>query len=467
MKNRLISLLLMLLSLSIILTANASSFDDIMNLPDYEEAEQQQDYLEFDDFLADFQYYCKSWQASFNTNRKLSKTLDDGSILLQLDGVTFWLNVKDDRHEITQISVKLGDPQNAYKAEYSMLVKAYALIASLDYKRPSTSAERSSILSSVMDDFQQNVEPAVKIAQTVGSFPVMLNNSKYSYAVTFSESEGYDFLAVTTAKTEKTVNTETQSKKRNENADDSDRVPVEITALEAGKNATFTVKNNMDETLTELYFRVRYYDKEGNHILSDDTDVTPVNTNISMLTLPVEDGGLVKNQSIVVNATEILPFVIADKVDLAVSGYKKEDGKTFLSDESFLYWYSSDGGYPEKKSYGFANQDYFDEWFAEGKKISLGIWVDYVYPEHMDYYGVDQCGYLITKVREGSILDKNGIKVGDVLYSSNGQTWYNNHTILDRAKWELTEGKDVTFELLRGGEKITVTITPSEISDSE
>ena len=158
-------------------TAIASSFDDIMNLPDYEETGNASDYLEFNDFLVDFQYYCKSWQASFNTSKKQSKTLEDGSIVLQLDGVTFWLKVTDDRHEITQIAVKLGDPQNAYKADYSMLVKVYALIATLDYKKPNTSAERSSVLSSVMADFQQNVEPAVKYAQTLGSFPVVFNNS--------------------------------------------------------------------------------------------------------------------------------------------------------------------------------------------------------------------------------------------------------------------------------------------------
>lgn len=456
-----VSLLLIFALTSVFSTATASSFDDIMNLPDYEESENDSEYLEFDDFLVAFQSYCKAWQASFDTTKKQSKTLDDGTIVLQLDGVTFWLKVEEDRHEITQVSVKLGDPKNAYKAEYSMLVKVYALIASLDYKQPATSAERSSILSSVMDAFQQNVEPAVKYAQTLGNFPVVFDNSHYSYAVTFSESEGYDFIAVI-AKTKKK-----DSEEKKENTDDSEKIPIEITAVEVGENATFTVKNNKDETLTEISFRVRYYDKDGHYILSDYPDSSPVNTQISTLTLPIDDGGLIKNQSIVINATSIPPFVAADKVDIAVAGYKKEDGITFNSSESLLYWYSSDGGYQGKRAYGFSNQDYFDEWFAEGKKISLGINVDYVYPEYMDYYGVDQCGYLIVKVREGSILDKKGVKVGDVLYSSNGQTWYNNPTILDRAKWELVDGKDVTFELLRGKETITVNISPSEVSDGK
>ena len=120
LKKKAVSVLIILTTVVLsITTAIASSFDDIINLQDYEENEVSSDYLEFDDFLVDFQYYCKSWQASFNTNRKQSRTLEDGRIVLQLDGVTFWLKVTDDRHEITQVSVKFGDPNNAYKADYS------------------------------------------------------------------------------------------------------------------------------------------------------------------------------------------------------------------------------------------------------------------------------------------------------------------------------------------------------------
>ena len=441
-------------------TAIASSFDDIMNLPDYEETGNSSDYLEFDDFLVDFQYYCKSWQASFNTSKKQSKTLEDGSIVLQLDGVTFWLKVTDDRHEITQIAVKLGDPQNAYKADYSMLVKVYALIATLDYKKPNTSAERSSVLSSVMADFQQNVEPAVKYAQTLGSFPVVFNNSHYSYAVTFSEDEGYDFIAVITD----TKNSDIPEKQSEAQPDDTEKIPIEITGIKMGKEASFRVKNNKNETLTEISFRVRYL-KDGEYILTDDAASYSVNPQISTFTVSIDDGGLIKNQSIVLDTSDLTPFVNADEVDIAVSGYKQEDGVLFASTEPLLYWYSSNDGYPDKRAYGFSNQNYFDEWFAEGKKFSLGIYVEQIYPEYMSYFGVDQCGYLITEIVEGSISEQKGIKVGDILYACNDIKWYDDPNTIDRAKYYLTEGKDMTISLLRGSETITVTISPSDISD--
>lgn len=454
MKYLRISLIPILLIVALLFgtVAGASSFDDIMNLPDYKESDNRKAYLEFDDFLTDFQYYCKSWQGSFDTNKKQSKTMDDGTIILQLDGVTFWVCVSGERHEIKQISVKLGDPKNAYKAEYSMLIKAYALIASLNYEMPKTAAERSSILSSVMDDFQQNVEPAVKYSQTLGNFPVVFDNSHYIFAVTFSESEGYDFIAVIDNSAEKIA----------ENKADSEKIPIEIIAVDVGKNASFKIKNNMDETLSEITVRVRYYDKDGKPILTDGFG-SPVNTQISKLTIPMGDGGLIKTQSIVMDATAVHPFVTAKRVEIAIAGYKQEDGTSFYSPEMSLYWYSSDEGYQDEFVYGFSNQDYFDEWFADGKKITLGIYVDFVYPEFMDYYGVNQCGFLVTVVGSDSVLGKKGVKVGDVIWASNGQKWFDDPTILDRAKWELVIGKDVTLELVRGEENITVTISPAEV----
>ena len=460
-----LSLLSILILLIIVMTfsaATASSFDDIISQPDSEGADVEASYLEFDDFLADFQYYCKAWDGSFDTSKKQTKTLDDGRIVLQLDGVTFWIDVIDDRHEITQISVRLGDPKNDNKADYSMLVKADAMIATLEYKRPTTSAERSSILSSVLNDFQQHVEPAIKYASLAGSFPVTFYNSKYSYSVTYSEGESYALVVVISSKS-KTENRNQNNEKTKETKEK--KIPIEITAIEVGSRASFKVKNNMEETVTELYFRIRYYDKDGHIILSDEPNKTPVNSKISSLSMTISDGGLIKNQTVVVDATDILPFVIADRVDIAVSGYKKEDGITFEADELFLCWYSSDGGYPEKKSYGFGNSDYFAEWFAPGKKISLGITVDTCYPEYTDYYGVNESGFLIVTVHEGSIMDKKGVKPGDVLYACCDQKWYNNRTVLDRAKWELTEGKDVKFEFARGKETITIVVTPEDIKE--
>ncbi len=444
--------------------SKASSFDDIMSQPDSDMEDVAASYLEFDDFLADFQYYCKAWDGSFDTSKKQTQTLDDGRIVLQLDGVTFWVKVEDNRHEITQISVKFGDPKNEHKADYSMLVKVDAVIATLEYKKPLTSAERSSILSSITNDFQQYVEPAVKYARTLGSFPVTFYNSKYSYAVTFSETESYDLVIVISNNTQS--NSEAGKPKQREEPEkevkDDDKVQIEITAVTVGKDASITVKNNRDWIVTEVSFRIRYYDKDGNYILTDNVS-DPVNNDIATLTIPIDDGGLIYRQSVVANATGVPPLVAADRVDLAVSGFKTDEGLIYYTSESDLDWYSSESGYLNKWKGSITQKNYFDKWFADGKQFSLGIYTDYVYPEFEEYYGVDQCGYLIAKVEEGSILDKKGVLPGDVLYKCNDWLWSDDPLTIDRAKHELIEGKNMTLLFARGKDTITVIVTPEDI----
>lgn len=455
---------LVLLFVSAFSLSKASSFNEIISQPDYEEQKQTSDYLEFDDFLTEFQYYCNAWDGSFDTSKKQTKTLDDGRIVLQLDGVTFWVKVEDNRHEITQISVKFGDPKNEHKADYSMLVKVDAVIATLEYKKPLTSAERSSILSSITNDFQLYVEPAVKYARTLGSFPVTFYNSKYSYAVTFSETESYDLVIVISDNTQS--NSEAEKPKQREEPEkevkDDDKVQIEITEVAVGKDASITAKNNRDWIVTEISFRIRYYDKDGKYILTDNAD-DPVNNDIATLTIPIDDGGLIHRQSIEANATGVPPFVAADRVDLAVSGFKTDEGLVYYTPESDLDWYSSESGYLNKWKGHITQKNYFDEWFADGKQFSLGIYTDYVYPEFEEYYGVDQCGYLIAKVEDGSILDKKGVHAGDVLYKCNDWLWSDDPLTLDRAKHELIEGRDMTLLFARDKETITVVVTPEDI----
>lgn len=456
---------LILLALTLFSTAIASSFDDIMSLPDYEESENYSDYLEFDYFLADFQSYCKSWQASFDTNKKQTKTLDDGSIVLQLDGVSFWVKVTDDRHEITQISVKLGDPNNAYKIDYNMMVKAYALIATLEYKKPTTSAERSSVLSSVMNDFEQNVEPAVSFAKTMGGFPVVFNNSSFSYAVTFSETEGYDFLVSTERNTQPAEKAESSSDIPKEEVTEASVIPVEITKLVVGNEASFTAKNNTEQVVNEIELRIRYYDENGEYILSDETvDSSPVNPRIATLSLPV-DGGLIKQQSIVANASFIHPLVIAAKADIAVAGYTTADGTVYKAPESLLCWFSSDGHYLSPTEYhAFLNTSRYNDMIEKSRTISLGIFTEMVYTEFRDYYGFDQCGYLISKLSDDSVFKGKGIEVGDLLYSCNNSRWYDDPIAIERAKAELAKGKEASFKFLRGKEIISVVVSPSDFA---
>ena len=463
MKKVMLFLIAIMLFFYCISVGSAESlFDQIMSQPDAEE-EETAGLLDFDDFMADFTYYCDAWGATFDPTKKKTVKNDEDEVTIILDGVMFVVgNDADGKHPLKQVSVLYGSEDG--QITYNETVKIISMIASLDYERPGTAAERSSLLTKITDSLSAEMDSAVRLAQIGISLPLLMSTKEHSYLYSYSEENGYAFVAV--------INTEQENNEQNDASEekseaqegikDEDKIPVEIVDVAVGENAYIKVKNNRETVLTQISFRVRYYDKEGNYILTDDADV-PVKSDYSSMSMDIDDGGLIYRQSIVADTSLVPLFVAADRVDVAISGYKTEEGRTFYSPEAFLYWYSSENGYPEKLRYDFTNKDFFDEWFEDGKQFSLGIFVNYVYPELAEGYSVDQCGYLIAEVVKDGLLDKKGVQVGDVLYKSNDWLWVDDPMTLERAKHELIEGKDMTLLFARGKETITVVVTPEDI----
>ncbi|MBQ6290234.1 MAG: hypothetical protein IJK71_13445 [Clostridia bacterium] len=450
--------IIMLFPCCISIGSAESLFDQIMSQPDAEK-EETAGLLDFDDFMADFTYYCDAWGATFDPTKKKTVKNDGDEVTVILDSVMFVVgNGANGKHPLKQVSVLYGSEDG--QITYNETVKIISVIASLDYERPGTAAERSSLLTQITDSLSAEMDSAVRLAQMGISLPLLMSTKEHSYLYSYSEETGYAFVAVINTEQENDASEEESEAK--EDIKDEDKIPVEIVDVAVGKNAGITVKNNRDWIVTEVSFRIRYYDKDGKYILTDNAD-DPVNNDIATLTIPIDDGGLIHRQSIEANATGVPPLVAADRVDLAVSGFKTDEGLFYYTPESDLDWYSSESGYLSKWKGHITQKNYFDEWFADGKQFSLGIIVDYVYPEFEEFYGVDQCGYLITKVTEGSILDQKGVQPGDVLYKCNDWLWSDDPLTIDRAKHELIGGKDMTLLFARGKETITVIVTPEDI----
>ena len=454
---------IMLFPCCIFIGSAESLFDQIMSQPDAEEKETA-GLLDFDDFMADFTYYCDAWGATFDPTKKKTVKNDEDEVTVILDGVMFVVgNDADGKHPLKQVSVLYGSEDG--QITYNETVKIISVIASLDYERPGTAAERSSLLTKITDSLSAEMDSAVRLAQMGISLPLLMSTKEHSYLYSYSEENGYAFVAVINTEQENDEQKNDVSEEKSETKEDikdEDKIPVEIMDVAVGKNAHIKVKNNRETVLTQITFRVRYYDKEDNYILTDDASV-PVKSDYASMSMDIDDGGLVYRQSIVADTSLVPLFVAAYRVDVAVSGYKTEEGRTFYSPEAYLYWYSSENGYPEKLKYNFTNKDFFDEWFEDGKQFSLGIFVNYVYPELVEGYNVDQCGYLIAEVVKDGLLDKKGVQVGDVLYKCNDWLWVDDPMTLERAKHELIEGKDMTLLFARGKETITVVVTPEDI----
>jgi serine protease Do len=72
-----------------------------------------------------------------------------------------------------------------------------------------------------------------------------------------------------------------------------------------------------------------------------------------------------------------------------------------------------------------------------------------------------QTGLVILSVAESSPADSAGLLLGDVVLSANGQSLRNHSNFLD-ALSSVDEGATLELELLRGGERKTVLVTPAD-----
>ena len=72
-----------------------------------------------------------------------------------------------------------------------------------------------------------------------------------------------------------------------------------------------------------------------------------------------------------------------------------------------------------------------------------------------------QNGLVILSVADGSPADVAGLLIGDVVLTANGQSLRNHSSFLD-ALWNVDAGATLELELVRGGERKTVSVTPTD-----
>lgn len=72
-----------------------------------------------------------------------------------------------------------------------------------------------------------------------------------------------------------------------------------------------------------------------------------------------------------------------------------------------------------------------------------------------------QSGLVILSVADGSPANEGGLLIGDVILSANGQRLRSHSNFLD-ALGSVAEGATLELDLVRGGERRTVTVTPAD-----
>ena len=422
-----------------------SLFDVIMSLPDAE-ADQlvEKGVVEFDTFLNDLIYYCESWGSSFDRTDKQTLKNDDSETIIILDSIQFDIdNTDKERHPIKQISVVFGMPENQYQLDYNTTVKIMAIIASLEYNRPSTKYERSSLLNQISNEFEANFDTAISIAQYGIPCPVAYPSKNHSYTISYTEDEGYR-LTIVTARSEEI-----------EDGYNEHTIPIEIISVTTGDSAGIVVQNNGDEDILEIEFRIRGYDPDGNFVNSQ-TEIPEGRElyNMSLFSAEFhEDNTLRKGDRFNSDISMGKQAALSEEIELAVQSYTMQNGIAYVIPEGQLYWFSSKDGYEENVS-GIFTYDYpTQEIIEKSGSFSMGISTEYVFPED----GQDVTGFQIIGIRDG-LLKNSDIESGDIIYGANDTLIYDDPFAIEKAKAQYVEGKDMVLKIKRDNDYLEIKV---------
>ena len=413
-----------------------SLFDEIMSLPD-SSTDQADTTVDFDDFISDFIYYCEAWGISFDKTDKQTLKNDDSGTVIVLDGVEFDISRGDeDLHPINRISTGLG----TNKTDYSSTVKMLAIIAALEFGRPSSAAERSSILSQIQSECEDNMEMAFSMAKYDIPVPSLYPSEKHCFTIEYDEDEGYEFIAILT---------DGEEEKAREN-----EIPVEVVSAKAGDSAMFIAQNNSDEAIIEITFRIRGYDSDGNAINNGTEEQSDPLPSMNLFSASFDDSNkLEPGGRFNADLSMGKQAALADKIELAVQGYTTENGSSYVIPESQLHWFSSENGYGDGIMGSFLYEYPPQSVFEKAGSISLGLSTEAVFPEDRQ----EITGYLIDAIGAG-LISSYEVQVGDVIYGANDVLIYDDPFAIEKAMAEYVDGKDMALMVKRDDECRIITV---------
>ncbi len=150
------------------------------------------------------------------------------------------------------------------------------------------------------------------------------------------------------------------------------------------------------------------------------------------------------------------------EIRAAVTGLFFDDGTSLIIPDGQRYWFSSLTGYMEKPevkaNYTTPEQEIVDK----AGSFELG-WNTYaVTHSTMSWYEVTDTGLYVTHVEPGSIAEKYGLQVKDLVYEADGIRYADDPYIIQRAKAKMADGEAVIFKVLRSGESLELKLALDE-----
>ena len=242
-------------------------------------------------------------------------------------------------------------------------------------------------------------------------------------------------------------------------------LPLEITRITLGENASFDFVNRGGIGIDTVSFRTRGYSEDGKIIFyfSGDSakggrvylDLTLFGAPLNFLISP--------GDAVTTSVSDGYQAVFSSVLEVAVQQYTTQDGKTYRIPESQLCWFSSRDGYADPAPHTF-QYDYPDaDLFQKAYTFSLGLRVDRIYPELTDMYQVSKPGYLVRSVQDLSLLADTDLAEGDLIWAINGTPIVDDPCALEKGKAGMTEGKDLILSVLRDDRPLEIRVAASAL----
>jgi len=146
------------------------------------------------------------------------------------------------------------------------------------------------------------------------------------------------------------------------------------------------------------------------------------------------------------------------EIRCAITWIGFDDESSVEIPESQLCWYSSNTGYLQKpdmrENYTAPAQEIQDK----ADSFLLGCTYTHVFDYKKSWYGVSETGLYITHVEPGSIAEKCGLQLKDLVVEMDGISYAEerNMDILGLAK--VADGETVIFKVLRDGEVVELEV---------
>lgn len=137
-----------------------------------------------------------------------------------------------------------------------------------------------------------------------------------------------------------------------------------------------------------------------------------------------------------------------------------DDGSSIKVPVDQFYWCSSVSGYLEKPEIKDNNFSLSPDIAEKVRSFSPGFSSVEVDAFEQACYGVSEKGIYVTRIDQGSVAEKCGLKLKDLIYEADGIRYTENHQLIYFARAKMADGETVVFKVERDGEKIEIEMRP-------